>query len=273
MDDLTPEEYAVHDELVRAARNLMEAYGYQLIETPTVEHYEVFAVKSGEEILTHIFGFEDAHGRRLVLRPEMTAPVARLFAARLSRRPLPVRLGYIAECYRLDEPQWGRRRRFYHAGFELIGVRDPMADAEQVLICRDFFGSVGINDFWVKLGHVGVHRAVLSACGIREEAQDRILSLIDRGRKEEALEVVRSSSTDRQAAEAYESLVSGSVSGEIGAVRELLSGIEGAGPQARRGSVTTRASRGASATTRGRSSRSTGRGPASPLQGEGGTTA
>jgi len=231
MDDLTPEDYAVHDELVRAARKVMEAYGYQLIETPTVEHYEVFAVKSGEEILTHIFGFEDAHGRRLVLRPEMTAPVARLFAARLSRRPLPVRLGYIADCYRLDEPQWGRRRRFYHAGFELIGVRDPMADAEQVLICRDFFGSVGINDFWVKLGHVGVHRAVLSACGIGEELQDRILSLIDRGRKEEALEVVRSSSTDRQAAEAYESLVSGSASGEIGAVRELLSGIEGVGPQ------------------------------------------
>ena len=231
MDDLTPEEYAVHEELVRTARTLMEAYGYQPIETPTVEHYEVFAVKSGEEILAHMFGFEDAHGRRLVLRPEMTAPVARLFAARLSRRPLPVRLGYIADCYRLDEPQWGRRRRFYHAGFELIGVRDPMADAEQVLICRDFFGSVGIGDFWVKLGHVGVHRAVLSACGIREEDQDRILSLIDRGRREEALGLVRRNSSDRQAAEAYEALVSGGGSGEVGAVRELLSGIEGAGPQ------------------------------------------
>lgn len=231
MDDLTPEEYAVHEELVRTARTLMEAYGYQLIETPTVEHYEVFAVKSGEEILAHMFGFEDAHGRRLVLRPEMTAPVARLFAARLSRRPLPVRLGYIADCYRLDEPQWGRRRRFYHAGFELIGVRDPMADAEQVLICRDFFGSVGIGDFWVKLVHVGVHRAVLSACGIREEDQDRILSLIDRGRREEALGLVRRNSSDRQAAEAYEALVSGGGSGEVGAVRELLSGIEGAGPQ------------------------------------------
>ena len=231
MDDLTPEEYAVHEELVRTARTLMEAYGYQLIETPTVEHYEVFAVKSGEEILAHMFGFEDAHGRRLVLRPEMTAPVARLFAARLSRRPLPVRLGYIADCYRLDEPQWGRRRRFYHAGFELIGVRDPMADAEQVLICRDFFGSVGIGDFWVKLGHVGVHRAVLSACGIREEDQDRILSLIDRGRREEALGLVRGSSSNREAAEAYEALVSGGGSGDIGSVRELLSGIEGAGPQ------------------------------------------
>ncbi len=229
MDDLTPEEYAVHEELVRAARAVMEAYGYQMIETPTVEHYEVFAVKSGEEILTHIFGFEDAHGRRLVLRPEMTASVARLFAARLSRRPLPVRLGYIADCYRLDEPQWGRRRRFYHAGFELIGVRDPMADAEQVLICRDFFGAVGIGDFWVKLGHVGVHRAVLSACGIGEEAQDRILSLIDRGRREEAMELVRRSSSDREAAEAYEALVSIGGSADISTVRELLSGIEGVG--------------------------------------------
>ncbi|MEM2042324.1 MAG: histidine--tRNA ligase [Nitrososphaerota archaeon] len=227
MDDLTPEEYAVQDELVKRARAVMEAYGYRMIETPAVEHYEVFAVKSGEEILTHMFGFEDAHGRRLVLRPEMTAPVARLFAARLSRRPLPVRLGYVADCYRLDEPQWGRRRRFYHAGFELIGVRDPMADAEQVLICRDFFESVGIRDFRVKLGHVGIHRAVLSACGLDESSQDRVLSLIDRGRREEAMGIVRDAPGDPSAKEAYLELVSIEGPAEVGEVRELLSRVEG----------------------------------------------
>lgn len=230
MDDFGPEEYALHERLIGVARSVMRLYGYNPIETPPVEHFEVFAAKSGEEILSHMYSFEDQHGRKLVLRPEMTAAVARLFASRLSRRPLPQRLSYIADCYRLDEPQWGRRRRFYHAGFELIGVRDPYADVEQVLICRDFMEAVGIPDFSVKLGHVGVHRAVLRACGIEGDSADDVLSLIDRGRAEEAIELVRSRSDSADAAEVYGELVRSDVE-HPGELAEVLSGVEGAGVQ------------------------------------------
>ncbi|MEM2004127.1 MAG: ATP phosphoribosyltransferase regulatory subunit, partial [Nitrososphaerota archaeon] len=109
MDDILPDEMPLHRRLLETVRQLFRLYGYREVETPTVEYFELFAVKSGEDILGHMYVFKDAHGRQLVLRPEMTAPIARLVAGKLSRSPLPIRLGYIADCYRLDEPQWGRR--------------------------------------------------------------------------------------------------------------------------------------------------------------------
>jgi histidyl-tRNA synthetase len=125
MDDYLPEETALLNRLVGTVRELFRLYGYSEVETPAVEYYELFAAKSGVEILEHMYVFKDAHGRLLALRPEMTAPIARLVAGKMSRRPLPLRLGYVADCYRLDEPQWGRRRRFYHGGLRDIRVAEP----------------------------------------------------------------------------------------------------------------------------------------------------
>ncbi|GBC70771.1 Histidine--tRNA ligase [Candidatus Calditenuaceae archaeon HR02] len=191
MDDILPEEIPLHRSLVETVRLLFRLYGYKEVETPPVEYYELFAVKSGQEILSHMYVFEDAHGRRLALRPEMTAPIARLVAGRLSRSPQPIRLGYVADCYRLDEPQWGRRRRFYHGGFEIFGSKEPAADAECMVIFDDFLRRVGIKDYYFKVGHVGVQRAIMSAAGISDVDQDTILALLDKGRVEEAEESVR----------------------------------------------------------------------------------
>ncbi|MEM3489578.1 MAG: ATP phosphoribosyltransferase regulatory subunit, partial [Nitrososphaerota archaeon] len=100
MDDLLPEDFTVFNKIIRVVKELFRLYGYNQIETPPIEYYEIFAAKSGEEILQRMYVFTDKHNRKLVLRPEMTAPVARIVASKLSRRPLPLRLGYIADCYR-----------------------------------------------------------------------------------------------------------------------------------------------------------------------------
>ncbi|MEM1518301.1 MAG: histidine--tRNA ligase [Nitrososphaerota archaeon] len=191
MDDLLPEDFTVFNKIIRVVKELFRLYGYNQIETPPIEYYEIFAAKSGEEILQRMYVFTDKHNRKLVLRPEMTAPVARIVASKLSRRPLPLRLGYIADCYRLDEPQWGRRRRFYHGGFELFGSKDPIADVEILMIVNDFFRNIGIAEFSFKIGHVGIHRALMNRAGIREEIQDEILSLIDRARIDEARDLAK----------------------------------------------------------------------------------
>lgn len=191
MDDLLPEDFTTLSRIIQTVKQLFRLYGYSQIETPPVEYYEIFAAKSGEEILQHMFVFTDRHNRKLALRPEMTAPVARLVASKLSRRPLPLRLGYIADCYRLDEPQWGRRRRFYHGGFELFGSKEPLADVEILLIINDFFKNLEIAEYSFKIGHVGIHRALMNSAGIDEDKQDQILSLIDRGKIEEAKDLAR----------------------------------------------------------------------------------
>ncbi len=188
MDDLLPEEFAVKQKIVDVIREVYRLYGYEEIETPTLEYLELFEAKSGDEIRHRMFVFTDPHGRRLVLRPEVTASVARLVASKLSKHPLPIRLGYIADCYRYDEPQWGRRRRFWHGGFELFGSSDPMSDAEIILASRDVFTKLDISPFTFRLGHVGVMRGILE--GVEQKLQDRFLTMLDRGMMDEAFQAV-----------------------------------------------------------------------------------
>ncbi|MEM4358854.1 MAG: histidine--tRNA ligase [Candidatus Caldarchaeum sp.] len=186
MDDLLPEEFAVKQKVVDVVREVYKLYGYQEVETPTLEYLELFEAKSGDEIRHRMYVFTDVHGKKLVLRPEVTASIARLVATKLSKQPTPLRLGYIADCYRYDEPQWGRRRRFWHGGFELFGSSDPASDAEIILASRDVFAKLGIESFSFRIGHVGVMRGLLEKMDTK--LQDRFLSLVDRGRREEAFE-------------------------------------------------------------------------------------
>lgn len=229
MDDILPDEIPLHRSLVETVRLLFRLYGYREVETPPVEYYELFAAKSGQEILSHMYVFEDAHGRKLALRPEMTAPIARLVAGRLSRSPHPIRLGYIADCYRLDEPQWGRRRRFYHGGFEIFGSKEAVADAECMVIFDDFMKRVGIKDYYFKVGHVGVQRAIMSAAGISDEDQDTVLALLDKGRVGEAEESVRKLAKKREESALFNEVAThppGPALKTIDELSEKLAGVE-----------------------------------------------
>lgn len=237
MDDILPEEMPLHRRLIETVRLLFRLYGYREVETPTVEYYELFAAKSGEEILSHIYLFKDAHGRQLVLRPEMTAPIARLVSGKLSKSPQPIRLGYVADCYRLDEPQWGRRRRFYHGGFEIFGSSHPAADAEGLVIFDDFLKRMGIGDFTFKIGHVGIHRAIMSSLGIGAENQDMILSLMDRNKIDEAEKMVQDLASNREAAQLFSEVAKyppGPALKTLEAIREILGHSEAALREAQR---------------------------------------
>jgi histidyl-tRNA synthetase len=197
MEDILPEEMKIKRWIEEEIRKCFFLYGYEEIETPTVEFYELFEAKSGEEIRERMFVFEDKHKRKMVLRPEMTAPVARLVATKLKNSPLPLRLGYIADCYRYDEPQWGRKRRFWHGGFELIGSDKPIADAEILIISNDVFNRLNIKNHYFKIGHVGILRSIMEEYKISEEIQDRVLSLMDQRKYEQAFSLIKQSNEDK----------------------------------------------------------------------------
>ena len=214
MDDLLPDEMALKRRIEDVIREVFALYGYLEVETPTVEYYELFAAKSGEEIRERMFDFVDKAGRRLVLRPEVTASIARLIATKLKAWPLPLRLGYIADCYRYDEPQWGRRRRFWQGGFELIGSDSPLADAEILQVSHDVFNRIGLRDHFFKVGHVGILRKMLGSEGVDEDKQDAILSMIDRGMLKQAIDYAGEVGASDEAAEAIRELASLSGSGQ-----------------------------------------------------------
>ena len=105
MRDFLPLELSKRHFVEAKVRECFRFFGYQEIETPIIESHALIAAKSGNEIRHRLFAFTDFRGRKLALRPELTASVARVVTNKLRTQPKPIRLGYIANCFRYDNPQ------------------------------------------------------------------------------------------------------------------------------------------------------------------------
>lgn len=177
--DWPPEEMAKRAYVERVIRRVLELYGYQEVCTPIFERFELFALRSGEEIRSRMFVFRIDEGE-MALRPELTAPVARMLATGeldLSKKPL--KLYYIGSCYRYDEPQAGRYREFWQAGVELIGSPHPEADAEVIRLATRVLEELGLEGCSLRIGDMAVIRAFLAQAGVPEEVRNRIIGPLD----------------------------------------------------------------------------------------------
>jgi len=179
--DFLPEEMERRREVERRMREIAESFGYREIATPTFEHLELFTLKSGEGIVDEMYVFADKSGRKLALRPELTAPVMRMFVNECSVMPRPLRFYYFANCFRYERPQKGRYREFWQFGVELIGSDSYLADAEVINLAYRILDSLGIK-FELQIGHVGILRSILSSLGT--ERASKVMRLIDKGDKE-----------------------------------------------------------------------------------------
>jgi len=192
MRDFLPKDTERIRHVEQVSRELAQLYGYGEVITPVVESYDLLAAKSGEEIRERMYAFKDLGGRKVALRPEFTASVARLVATKMRNEPKPMRLFCVGSLYRYDEPQYGRFREFWQANYELIGSDKPEADAEIIMLTNDLLTRLGLRKYRFKIGHMGILRGILSQEGIDEE-QNSIMQLLDKKRWEEALTVARES--------------------------------------------------------------------------------
>ncbi|MEM2050249.1 MAG: histidine--tRNA ligase [Thermoproteota archaeon] len=206
MRNLLPDEKAKLNKIESEIRRLFKIYGFQEVETPTIEPLELFELKSGEEIRHRMYRFTDLGGREVVLRPEATASIVKLVVQELRSAPLPIKIGYVLNAFRYDEPQYGRYREFKQGGFEIFGSKSPLADAEILEISSRLMESLGIKDYYIKIGHEGVLRAALTHFNIEERVQDRVLGLIDKERLTEAFEILSSLQKGREAINILRSL-------------------------------------------------------------------
>ena len=158
-------------------QDLLERWGYQEVSTPTFEKLELFTIKSGQSIIDEIYAFEDKGGRGLALRPELTAPLVRMYVNELQNAPKPLRLHYFGNCFRYERPQRGRFREFWQLGVELIGSEKPDPEAEVIALAHDLLKSVNVP-VDLHVGHLGLIRAILG----RIPAGDRpaIMRFIDK---------------------------------------------------------------------------------------------
>ncbi len=192
MRDLLPEDAIALNYVVSKARETAQLYGYEEVVTPIVEPFELLSAKSGEEIRQRMFIFDDLGGRKVSLRPEFTASIARLVTTVLKNEPKPQRLFSVGSVYRYDEPQRGRYREFWQANYELVGSDNPEADAEIILLANDMLRNVGLTSYALKLGHVGVLKGVMTQEGIDDKTQNAILQKMDKKEYEAALGLVTS---------------------------------------------------------------------------------
>ena len=221
MRDFLPEEAKIMRFIEEKARKTAKLYGYREIITPVVESYELVAAKAGEEVRARMYAFEDLGGRKVALRPEFTASVARLVATTMRNEPKPLRLFCVGSLYRYDEPQKGRFREFWQSNFELMGSEKPEADAEVLLLTNTFMKAVGLRNYAFKVGHVGVLRNILSQEGIEEDAQNRIMQLMDKKQYEEALAIVKEAKVSEKCLKTLQKLVTIKGSNTISILEEM----------------------------------------------------
>ena len=173
--DFLPDEMERRRKVEKIMRETAELFGYREVQTPTFEHLELFTIKSGEGIIEEIYAFKDKSGRDLALRPELTAPVMRLFVNECSVMPRPLRFYYFANCFRYERPQKGRYREFWQFGVELIGSDKPESDAEVITLSYKILERLNV-DFDLHVGHVGLLREIF--CDLKEK--DKAMRLVDK---------------------------------------------------------------------------------------------
>ncbi|NEW09545.1 ATP phosphoribosyltransferase regulatory subunit [Paenibacillus sp. SYP-B3998] len=132
----------------------MERWGYSQIITPTLEYYDTVGVASSTED-KKLFKLLDRKGKTLVLRSELTAPIARVASSLLKENAFPLRLSYHSNVFRAIEEEAGRDSEFFQTGVELVGDASSEADAEVVALAIASLQAAGVNTFKIALGHVG----------------------------------------------------------------------------------------------------------------------
>ncbi len=175
--DFLPGEMAKRKYVENKMREVAERWGYGEIKTPTFEHIELFTLKSGEAILGEIYNFRDKGDREIALRPELTAPVVRMYVEELQRSAKPLKFYYFDNCFRYERPQKGRFREFFQFGVEIIGSARTEADAEVIALAVEMLNSAGVKGD-LHVGHLGIVRALLS--DILPEHQSKIMRLVDK---------------------------------------------------------------------------------------------
>ncbi|WP_309492247.1 histidine--tRNA ligase [Candidatus Hecatella orcuttiae] len=186
MRDIEAEEAGRRLWVNRKILEVMERYGFQLVEPSPIESLETLEAKCGPSIREEIYWFEDKARRKLGLRFDLTVGLARMVASRPDWAT-PLKLCALSNMWRYDEPQYGRYRCFYQWDAEIFGSPLPEADAEVIALSVDVLENLGLKDFEVRISNRRLVEAFLSQLGLEnQEKREAVLRVIDkRGKLEE----------------------------------------------------------------------------------------
>ncbi|MHB0978737.1 MAG: ATP phosphoribosyltransferase regulatory subunit [Thermoleophilia bacterium] len=160
--DVLPTEAAEIRLIEDAVRTVFHEFAYGEVLTPALEYEEVLALSEEKAFLTG-FRLLDESGRVLILRPDLTTPIARLVGSRLRAGETPHRLFSVSDVFRSNAPQRGQESEFRQAGVELLGLAQPEADGEVLAVTCRALERAGLEDYRVGVGQVAFFKGLLDA--------------------------------------------------------------------------------------------------------------
>lgn len=185
--DLYPEDMRVRNYIFSKWRQVVESFGYEEYDAPMLEPLELYAAKSGQEIVNdQTYRFTDRGEREVAIRPEMTPSVARMVAARRQEIALPARLYSISNFMRYERPQKGREREFWQLNFDLFGVEGIKADIEILSLSSAVVKSFNATDdmFTIRISdRQWIDFVMRSYLGLDETRSLAMVKLFDRFEK------------------------------------------------------------------------------------------
>ena len=182
--DLYPGDMRLRNYIFNGWRQVAEKYGYQEYMAPLLEPLDVYAAKSGEEIVNdQTYSFMDRGGRQMVIRPEMTPSITRMVAARRQEMPMPARLYSIANFMRYERPQHGREREFWQLNLDVFGIANTYAELEIINMSHDILTHFGATDdmFTIRVNDRRLTDFIMrNYLGLSDDKTTRMIKLLDR---------------------------------------------------------------------------------------------
>ena len=177
MRDTFPQIFEKVEAVRQTGRSFLRSRGYEFIKTPTVEYFDTVG-KASAISDANLFKLVDSQGNTLVLRPDMTTPIARVATSKLLKEMIPLRLAYFANVFRAQETEGGRPAEFEQMGIELIGDHSVFADVEVIVTAMELLKQFGLKDFKVTIGHAGVLNCILQDYTESVEQEDTLRTLL-----------------------------------------------------------------------------------------------
>jgi ATP phosphoribosyltransferase regulatory subunit len=172
--DVLPDEMRELRAIEAALRGVFDAHGYGEIATPALEYEEVLT-RGDPAAADPAYKLFDEHGSVLVLRSDMTIPIARVVGTRYATAPVPLRFSYVAAAYRSVRPQRGQQREMLQAGVELVGAPGPEGTAEALIVLCEALGAAGLENYRVGLGDASLYPRLLDRVGVPDSARAQIM--------------------------------------------------------------------------------------------------
>lgn len=176
--DIYGKEYAQKLRVEKTIHQTLNLYGYQDIQTPTFEFFDVFSREIGTTPSRELYKFFDKEGNTLVLRPDFTPSMARCAAKYYMDEDIPIRFCYAGNTFTNTNSLQGKLREVTQMGAELIGDGSPQADGEMIAMVVEALLAAGLKDFQVSIGQMEYFKGICAQAGLDEETEGELREFI-----------------------------------------------------------------------------------------------